>query len=467
MMATTTTTTVCFSKDPKFYPDRTDFMKALQEDAVQDPKSPDGALYYPKLTKMANKMLKLLKDGSFPNYNAGANTTRTARGMAVTLAKDRKLHQKVEVLEIFHEFERPDGMVYILGNNAEFFGYDGFLKSYAKFLSSKIVTKQASRTPSDAIRVAAVMLHKDHIKAVAGILSGVRDRAKCDQSHDTTLAWAMDAVKLFQDPNFIVPTPADMEESDIEGIDPNDITRMVLERDGTWIINTWRQYLKKPYKAAIKKWDKETGGGSSQPYEFSNFCDSSSRWLVWVYLMDLNAGFLLYSNANGSPPSFVGTEAGFANHRDVGGVAASTAVSSPDDSEDDDDSMELGGGGVARGGRRKGTRSSAAAAEAKAELKKRGSIAARLIETIEAELESRKAPPPPPPPLGIMEQIIEANKKRKELEEASAHMPSQAKRTLMRVIDTKISALGVQFHLENGTNDELEIPEDDEEDGDW
>jgi hypothetical protein len=62
--------TTDFTKDKKFYPDKLEFMEALQEQETVDPKSPEGALYYPKLCKIGGKIDKLLKDGNFPNLQS-------------------------------------------------------------------------------------------------------------------------------------------------------------------------------------------------------------------------------------------------------------------------------------------------------------------------------------------------------------------------------------------------------------
>ena len=104
---------------------------------------------------------------------------------------------------------------------------------------------------------------------------------------------------------------------DIDGVNPNDEDRITQPgRDAKWFLDTWRHYLKRKYKDAIHRWDKETGGGSHEPYQFANFCDKGNRWLVWVYLMDLDRNFLLYSNAIGRPPVHVGRESGFDNNTD-------------------------------------------------------------------------------------------------------------------------------------------------------
>jgi uncharacterized coiled-coil protein SlyX len=87
---------------------------------------------------------------------------------------------------------------------------------------------------------------------------------------------------------------------------------MDLDRNAEWFISTWKTYIKPKYKKAIAKWDNATGGGSSEPYMFGNLCEAN-RWLVWIYLMDIEADFLLFSNAKGKPPAPVGKEAGFSS----------------------------------------------------------------------------------------------------------------------------------------------------------
>jgi hypothetical protein len=55
-----------FRTDTKVYPDRNEFIAALQEEEVVDPKSPEGALHYPKLNKMGGKVFKLLERWRVP-----------------------------------------------------------------------------------------------------------------------------------------------------------------------------------------------------------------------------------------------------------------------------------------------------------------------------------------------------------------------------------------------------------------
>jgi hypothetical protein len=45
-------------------------------------------------------------------------------------------------------------------------------------------------------------------------------------------------------------------------------------------------------------------------YNRESFVSNSDKWLVWIYLMDMKAGFLLFSVAKGKPSEYVGCEPG-------------------------------------------------------------------------------------------------------------------------------------------------------------
>jgi hypothetical protein len=102
--------------------------------------------------------------------------------------------------------------VYFIHNNPEYFGYNKFLKEDHFHLSLKTKLKQDDQTPSDAIRVAAVMMHPDNKGAEQVLFSGARtERIMSDQSVPPIQACAMDAVKMFKDPSFKVPKPYDID----------------------------------------------------------------------------------------------------------------------------------------------------------------------------------------------------------------------------------------------------------------
>jgi len=75
-------------------------------------------------------------------------------------------------------------------------------------------------------------------------------------------------------------------------------------------MDTWFTYVKPKYKRALDKWNKETGGGDGTPASFVDFC-GKDKWLVWIFLHDCDANFLLANNASGRIPNHLQLEAGF------------------------------------------------------------------------------------------------------------------------------------------------------------
>jgi hypothetical protein len=283
--------------------------QALQDEGVPDPKSEHNGFKFPQLQKMSTKIYEILKEKKLDRLPA--NKTRGSESVQKCLLSLRKHIDKTEVYnELSKHGKYNSPQVFILQNDLVYFGFDYFLTLYFSYLGSVGNKKEEQRTPSDAIRVAGVLLLPEFRGTVQGLLGGTRNREQQDQSVSPTIAFSMDAVKKFNDVDFIVPKPATMDEDDIKNCDPNDIARIDLERSAEWFLSTWKTYIKPKYKLAISRWDKLTGGGCSEPHQFSNFC-GNNKWLVWIYLLDMDADFLLFSNAKGKPPSFVGNEAGF------------------------------------------------------------------------------------------------------------------------------------------------------------
>ena len=240
----------------------------------------------------------------------------------------------------------------------------------------------------------------------------------------------MQALVLFQDPSFQVPWPDCMRQEDVEGVDPNEEERFSIPRDVKWFIQTWKHYLKKKYKTAIGRWDKETGGGSREPEEFADYCDKSSRWLVWVYLLDIERDFLLFSNAKGKPPEYVGTESGFPQSTDFDTDQESNAVGS--------------------GRKRKSTHTGKQSAQKARMFEDRTNTLTNLMQDISSVLKAHA----PCPSLGeahdevgtkLLNAMIHAGERREEMERCTRHMSPGAKACVLNKIDSEIHNLGQQY----------------------
>ena len=102
----------------------------------------------------------------------------------------------------------------------------------------------------------------------------------------------------------------DMEEEEIATWNPNDPKIFEVDRSAAWLLETWKVYIRRKYKLALDRWNKETGGGNGQAWSFVNYCDRDARWLVALFLKDVECNYLLASNAGGRMPGHLQLECG-------------------------------------------------------------------------------------------------------------------------------------------------------------
>jgi len=147
-------------------------------------------------------------------------------------------------------------------------------------------------------------------------MTNKKDRKKSDVPGDATRSFFSDALKDFANPLFEVPSPhdelwlSDHLEEDHDRWDPNNPALFEDERSSAWLMETWFLHVRPRCKKALDKWNKETGGGDGTPAAFIDFC-SNDKWLVWTFLHDYDANFLVANNASGGVPNHSQLEAGF------------------------------------------------------------------------------------------------------------------------------------------------------------
>jgi hypothetical protein len=148
--------------------------------------------------------------------------------------------------------------------------------------------------------------------AVTLYFSKKKSRQKLDQANNPDKALFEELALKFNDPTIKVPTPPrevldTMVQSDgvnLYDIDPNSESVVQQSRDGPWLEGTYSKYLKPRYSVAMRRWNKDTGGGGREITDFHNYCPSpGDTWLTWVYWLDQQQGqdFLLSSMAAGAP----------------------------------------------------------------------------------------------------------------------------------------------------------------------
>lgn len=189
---------------------------------------------------------------------------------------------------------------------------------------------RASRTPNDGLRLALTLLDSKYREPVSVIMSNRKDRIQTDINGDHVLHFFEKILtESFQNPSYSPPQPArsllgDIDVEEYSMWDPDDPRIFEVNRTATWLAETWKVYVKRKHKTALDRWNKETGGGNGQPWSFVNYCDKDARWLVVVFLKDVQANYLLAANAGGRMPTHLQMESGFNIYTDVSSLGNSS-----------------------------------------------------------------------------------------------------------------------------------------------
>ena len=139
---------------------------------------------------------------------------------------------------------------------------------------------------------------------------------------------------LYKPPQASVDRFGDINAEETSTWDPNDPRIFEVPRSATWLMDTWKIYVKKRYKLALDRWNKETGGGNGQPWSFVNYCDKDSRWLVAIFLKDVDANYLLATSAGGRMPNHLQMECGFTASLEVSSLEDSSSSGNQKSSSD-------------------------------------------------------------------------------------------------------------------------------------
>ena len=280
--------------DQVFIPEDIDgFVKALQDLGKKNAKTKEQLIEHKDLDKCCRTIAKLWKDNNFEGFPK--NATHAKKAICKILVKTRKKFDASQVSEQFRKHANKDGEVLLL-TNAEDAGFSMIIPLMMNFWSSNAAKKQTDRTPADAIRLAGIMCLQENRKAMIQLLSKKKkDRAMNDQASNIDLAVFEKMLPTFKDPDFKVDRPAIMDAKDVDPdnkIDPNSDHNWE-DRDAAWLMETWAICLRKPHRATLFKWFKNTGGGPRTDDVFPNHTVEGKTWLVWVHIIDKKSFMLL------------------------------------------------------------------------------------------------------------------------------------------------------------------------------
>mmetsp|Transcript_121592 Transcript_121592/g.349491 ORF Transcript_121592/g.349491 Transcript_121592/m.349491 type:complete len:342 (-) Transcript_121592:231-1256(-) len=256
------------------------------------------------------------------------NATRGRDSLANCILLHRKLSDVTQLDVFFHKYAK-NGQVYTITDNPSHCGLDIPVKEYQSSIMDHIRKAKTSRTCNDGLRLSLTMLDTKYRGSIAAVMTNRKERRHSDISGDYVLHLFEEIlVESFRNPQYRPPQPSrdqigDIEEEELSQWDPNDPRIFEVDRDATWLLETWKTYVKRKYKSVLDRWNKETGGGNGQPWSFVNYCDKDARWLVLVFLKDVEANFLLSANAGGRMPHHLQLECGLETQRDVSSLEES------------------------------------------------------------------------------------------------------------------------------------------------
>jgi hypothetical protein len=308
-------------------------VEALQDPGKQVMKTVNGTRQpvttFPLIQKLCSKIYGSIQVLYNPE-GLTKNPTRGRDSLAATVLMARKLTDAVNLDPFFHKYANK-GQVYTITNNPVHSGLDIPIKEYQDTILESQRKARASRTPNDGLRLALTMLDPKYRESISLIMSNRKDRIHSDIAGDFVLHFFEHMLtESFSNPQYKPPQASidrfgDITVEERSMWDPNDPRIFEVTRSATWLADTWKIYVKKRYKQALDRWNKETGGGNGQPWSFVNYCDRDSRWLVAIFLKDVDANYLLAASAGGRMPNHLQMECGFTATLEVSSLEDSSS----------------------------------------------------------------------------------------------------------------------------------------------
>ena len=270
---------------------------------------------YPLVDKLAGKLYSAILTAFNNPEGLTKNKTRGKQFLYKDIVQSRRHRDISETDPFFHQFGK-DGKGYVITNDPRHAGIDVCIDNFQRSITMQVQQKNTARISHDGLRLGCILLDSQYRSSVAGILSKKKDRKKSDIQGDPVDHFFQKVLEdSFSNTEYVVTPPNEIyynEFPDDEkgGWDPNHVSVFEHERSALWLRSTWDEYLRPKYKKALDKWNKDTGGGDGTPTSFINFC-GGDRWLVYLFCKDLEANFLLASNAGGRMPKHLQVESGF------------------------------------------------------------------------------------------------------------------------------------------------------------
>ena len=330
--------------DKRLYPEKDGFMKAIQDPGTPKKNDKAGVLEHKKLKSFLSKYYKTtvkpLKSAVPQLERLPQTDAHVVKTLLNCVLKHRKQCDTLTLHTEFHKYaKKNDTQMYIIENDVNYFGFNKVLWLFLQGLAHVFSKKDTARNGSDGVRVMAIMLLPKYKIALSNFIKRSKtDRSESDQAVDPDVAWALECLTLYNDPDFVVQRPDGVRDEDLENIDPNDrlwIMELKDSHTAKWFLETWKLYVKPKYNDANKMWWKKTGTGfegaqsgeDDYHHKFGDYC-GAFKWISWIYQLDRGRDHILACSAKAKPPAGIGNESGFGGDIDSSDSTNPTSNSS-------------------------------------------------------------------------------------------------------------------------------------------
>ena len=180
----------------------------------------------------------------------------------------RKLTDAMTLNPFFHQFAK-NGQVYVITNNPTTSGLEIPLKEFQESILDMLRKTKACRTHNDDLRLSLTMLDPKYREAVSIIMTNKIDRVHSDIAGNHVLHFFEQLLTesysnaQYRPPQVPREQFGDIDEEELSSWDANDPKIFEVDRTAAWLMETWKVYVKHKYKAALDRWNKETGGGTA------------------------------------------------------------------------------------------------------------------------------------------------------------------------------------------------------------
>ena len=301
------------------------WLQALQEEAPVGSKGTYAKLY-PNLWKVVTKYTKVWVDAKWAIPLKRKNRTDfKSFVMPHLLARRKKMcpHETKDEELLVALFPGKEKVQYYNIDTFEKFAYEVYRIDHAA------VALTSAPTSNDVLRVFGIAALSNNREALVS-LNTKKNYARSDM--DSSLSREDRIYNTFciqfNDPDLEIgqPTRAERLDSYLD-MNPNDDSRIDIQRDHHWIKEVYLKTLKE-YNGAMHRWTKGTGGG---PGMDENYCDWETRdnedfknygsigngdTLAWIYMKDKEIG-LLFGNMFQKTPSDLVVEDGVEDVKEI------------------------------------------------------------------------------------------------------------------------------------------------------